>query len=119
MYTGSISYNQKLKLATVLALFLPLSLALPTTSNNINHHHHHHAERDINKFRVMTSRSGSPIHFLPLNAADTSFWLGGKTSSFCPPEVGSSCPKGDVTVLVGDGSALVSISPSTKRTFSL
>lgn len=97
-----------MKLASVLAL-LPLALALPTTTNNnINHHH---AKRDINKFRVMASRSGSPIHFLPLNAADRSFWLGGKTSSFCPPEVGSSCPKGDVTVLVGDGSALVSIFP--------
>lgn len=95
-----------MKLASILAL-IPLALALPTASNNNNHH----AKRAGNKFGVMAARSGSPIHFLQLNAAGTSFWLGGETSSYCPSSVGSACPKGDVTVLVGDGSGLVCLSP--------
>ncbi|RJE26329.1 IgE-binding protein [Aspergillus sclerotialis] len=43
-----------------------------------------------------------------MNANSTSFWIGKKTSAYCPPnvpEMGGVCPPGKDTVLVG-GSAL-------------
>lgn len=50
-------------------------------------------------FGVVAIRSGSPIHFLPVNAAGQRFWLGGQPVSYCPStveEVGG-CPPGDAT----------------------
>lgn len=59
-------------------------------------------------FTVMALRSGSPIHFLTMNARDQRFWLGGKTSSYCPTGVVPKCPPGNETVFVANGNALVS-----------
>lgn len=63
----------------------------------------------LGAFGVMASRSASPIHLTPMVANGTSFWLGGKTSSYCPPnvpEMGGKCPPGKDTQIIG-GSALV------------
>lgn len=63
----------------------------------------------LGAFTVMAARSGSPIHYLPMTANETSLWLGGKTASYCPKQVeemAGSCPPGNETVVVG-GSALV------------
>jgi hypothetical protein len=50
---------------------------------------------------VTSVRSGSPVHFLPLNAAGFRFYLGGRTISYCPDKVRAegACPEGDKTVL--------------------
>ncbi|KAK5061323.1 hypothetical protein LTR84_007865 [Exophiala bonariae] len=50
-------------------------------------------------FSAVAIRSGSPIHFLPINAADFRFWLGGQTKSYCPKLVQDlgDCPPGDLT----------------------
>lgn len=76
-------------------------------------------QRDSNSstpstFGIMSARSGSPIHLLPLNANSGGFYLGGNTSSYCP--ISSGCPAGTETVFAGDGSALVSPHPSHHHT---
>ncbi|KKK18689.1 hypothetical protein ARAM_001193 [Aspergillus rambellii] len=55
-------------------------------------------------FTVMSSRSASPIHLLPMNAAGQSFWLGGEPGTYCP--LTSGCPPGNMTVLAGNGGSL-------------
>ncbi|OJJ50235.1 hypothetical protein ASPZODRAFT_49437, partial [Penicilliopsis zonata CBS 506.65] len=55
-------------------------------------------------FTVTAVRSGSEIQYLTMTAADSAFWLGGVTSSYCPETV-TDCPAGNQTVLV-DGVAL-------------
>jgi len=50
-------------------------------------------------FTVISARSGSPIHLLPLNAAGEKFYLGGQPATYCPTEV-NPCPPGDVTALI-------------------
>lgn len=52
-------------------------------------------------FGVMSTRSASPVHLLPLNAIGGKFFLGGSPSSYCPPQVGDACPNGTSTVLAG------------------
>ncbi|KIV85247.1 hypothetical protein PV11_00969 [Exophiala sideris] len=49
---------------------------------------------------VVSARSGSPIHFLRMNARGLRFWLGGDTLSYCPEEVEQidACPPGNETV---------------------
>lgn len=61
-------------------------------------------------FGVMSSRSASRIHLLPLNANGGKFFLGGKPSPYCPPQVGDVCQAypGNETVLVG-GEAMLSL----------
>jgi len=54
-------------------------------------------------FTVTSARSGSPIQYLPMNAADQKFWLGGQTATYCPTEI-NPCPPGNVTVIAGGGS---------------
>ena len=58
---------------------------------------------DQDYFTVTSSRSGSLIHLLPLNANGGKFFLGGSPSSFCPPQFGNDCKKypGKYTVFVG------------------
>ncbi|CAK37103.1 hypothetical protein CBS63078_8164 [Aspergillus niger] len=77
-------------------------------------------------FGIMSARSGSPIHLLPLNANSGGFYLGGNTSSYCP--ISSGCPAGTETVFAGDGSALdvevpggqqVYVAPSGALTFTV
>lgn len=64
----------------------------------------------LGAFGVMATHSGSPIHLSAMTANATSFWLGGKTNAYCPPnvpEIGGVCPPGNETQIIG-GSALVS-----------
>lgn len=80
------------------ALVLPLlAAAAPVEQANPN-------------FSVMAVRSASPIHYSQLNAAGQKFWLGGKTSSYCPHIDGLECPAGNQTVLAAGGNALVCFS---------
>lgn len=58
-------------------------------------------------FGVMAARSASPIHYLQMNADGGNFWLGGKTSSYCPNAQVSACPPGNQTVFAAGGNALV------------
>lgn len=53
-------------------------------------------------FSSLALRSGSPIHFEPLNARDNHIYVGGKTSSYCPTGV-KGCPKGNTTVFDTNG----------------
>jgi hypothetical protein len=58
-------------------------------------------------FSVISARSASPVHLLPLQARGGKFYLGGSTSSFCPENIpASSCPAGNTTVLVGGDKTL-------------
>ncbi|KAB8068392.1 hypothetical protein BDV29DRAFT_184639 [Aspergillus leporis] len=59
------------------------------------------AHNDPNAFTVVAARSASPVHFLPLNAAGSHFYLGGKASTYCPENI-PACPAGKETVLLGD-----------------
>ncbi|KAI9933976.1 hypothetical protein ASPWEDRAFT_35953 [Aspergillus wentii DTO 134E9] len=67
-----------------LLTLLPLAAALPTAE-----------KRASSSFGVMSARSGSEIHLLPMNAANGSFWLGEKANTYCPEAVeqaGGVCP---------------------------
>jgi len=53
-------------------------------------------------FGVMSTRSASPVHLLPLTARGGKFYLGGSgPSSYCPPNVADACPPGTDTTLAG------------------
>ncbi|KAF2012379.1 hypothetical protein BU24DRAFT_275815 [Aaosphaeria arxii CBS 175.79] len=53
-------------------------------------------------FSVLSTRSASPVHLLPLTARGGKFFLGGPgPSSYCPPQVGDGCPSGNTTVFAG------------------
>ena len=95
-----------MKLATILSA-LPLALALPHASNPSPNTVH---KRSQGAFSVMSSRSASEIHLLPMNAAGNFFWLGEKASTYCPSTVAqvAPCPKGQGTAFTGNGGALVS-----------
>jgi len=54
-------------------------------------------------FTVISVRSGSPIQYLPLNAAGQKFWLGGQPATYCPTQVDPNCPPGNVTAILGGG----------------
>ncbi|KAL1970219.1 hypothetical protein VTN77DRAFT_5379 [Rasamsonia byssochlamydoides] len=56
-------------------------------------------QEDSGTFTVMALRSGSPIHFLPMQAAGERFYLGGQPATYCPTEV-TNCPPGNQTVLI-------------------
>lgn len=82
---------------TLTSLALPLlAAAAPVTQSTANP-----------PFSVMSIRSGSPIHYLQLNAAGQKFYLGGSTATYCPTQV-TDCPPGNQTVLAPGGTALVS-----------
>ncbi|KAF2240825.1 hypothetical protein BU26DRAFT_191417 [Trematosphaeria pertusa] len=72
-------------------------------------------------FGVMSARSASPVHLLPLNAIGGKFFLGGSPSSYCPPQVGDVCNEypGNSTVLAGgDGTlSLAVIVPGGQRVY--
>lgn len=61
-----------------------------------------------NYFGGLTSRSGSNIHLLPINANGGHFFLNKPTSSYCPSEtVGcQACPPGNTTVFAGGKNTL-------------
>ncbi|PSN64231.1 hypothetical protein BS50DRAFT_65950 [Corynespora cassiicola Philippines] len=53
-------------------------------------------------FGVMSARSASPVHLLPVQARGGAFFLGGEASSYCPPSLPEgSCPSGNSTVFAG------------------
>ncbi|KAJ5648721.1 hypothetical protein N7490_005093 [Penicillium lividum] len=58
------------------------------------------------EFGVMSVRSGSPIHYLQMNASGQKFYLGGTTSSYCPSIQGLVCPPGNQTVFAPGGNAM-------------
>ncbi|PTU23511.1 hypothetical protein P175DRAFT_0500074 [Aspergillus ochraceoroseus IBT 24754] len=66
-------------------------------------------------FTVMSSRSASPIHLLPMNAAGQSFWLGGEPGTYCP--LTSGCPPGNMTVLAGNGGSLSVVVPGGQQIY--
>ncbi|KAL2852530.1 hypothetical protein BJY01DRAFT_208034 [Aspergillus pseudoustus] len=85
-----------MKLGLVSSLLPLLAAAAPTTAPQ--------APEQPAAFTVMASRSASPIHFLTMNAAGQSFWLGGSPATYCP--LPSNCPPGNLTVFAGNGGAL-------------
>ncbi|KAL4898692.1 hypothetical protein BDV59DRAFT_197571 [Aspergillus ambiguus] len=84
--------------------FLSAATALP---------HYNEARQTLaDSFTVMAARSASPIHFLSMNARGGHFWLGGKTSSYCPEqveEIGGACPPGKETAFFGERSLAVEV----------
>jgi hypothetical protein len=53
-------------------------------------------------FGVISARSASPVHLQELTARGGKFFLGGgPPSSYCPPQVGESCPSGNYTTFAG------------------
>lgn len=62
-------------------------------------------------FGVMSSRSASPIHLLPMNAAGQHFYLGGEPSTYCPLPDGKGCPPGTSTAFAPGGGSLVRARP--------
>lgn len=60
-------------------------------------------------FGVISSRSASPVHLLPLTARGGKFYLGaGDPTSYCPAEsIGAAnCPPGNTTVFAGGDKTL-------------
>lgn len=59
-------------------------------------------------FGVISSRSASPIHLLPLQANGGKFFLGGTASGYCPSEIGEACASypGNSTTLSGGNVSL-------------
>ncbi|KAA8643668.1 hypothetical protein EYZ11_003403 [Aspergillus tanneri] len=68
-------------------------------------------------FGVMSSRSASPIHLLPMNAAGQHFYLGGKASTYCPLPEGKGCPPGTSTVFAPGGSGLNVMVPGGQQVY--
>ncbi|GAA90599.1 hypothetical protein AKAW_08713 [Aspergillus luchuensis IFO 4308] len=64
-------------------------------------------------FTVTAYRSNSPINNLALTIFSGRFYLGGRTSSYCPPGVASEgeCPPGNETIIVGDNGLVRTPSP--------
>lgn len=62
-------------------------------------------------FGVMSARSASPVHLLPLNANGGKFYLSGTSSGYCPPNIGETCEKypGTETVFAGGYSGTLSL----------
>ncbi|KAI2787260.1 hypothetical protein POX_f07623 [Penicillium oxalicum] len=77
-----------------------LAAAIPGTRHQPHHHHNgtHHAV----SYGVVAARSGSPIHFLPMTAADSKFWLGGESRTYCPTLVPNCAQRTNETVLFGE-----------------
>jgi hypothetical protein len=88
------------------ALFslLTLASAVSIPVRNNGHSHSYRSSNGTSKSSVMSVRSGSPIHFLPLNAAHGSFWLGESASTYCPESVEEigGCPPGTTTRFAGE-----------------
>lgn len=55
-------------------------------------------------YGVMSARSGSPVHLLPMQARGQNFYLGGSPATYCPQPPVPSCPAGLATILGGLGS---------------
>lgn len=95
--------------AKSLVALLPLlgsTLASPIESRQVD------AELQNLHYGIMALRSASPVHFLQVNAIAGRLYLGGQTTSYCPPEqeYNSECPPGNATIFAGS-CALASKSP--------
>lgn len=60
-------------------------------------------------YGVISVRSGSPIHLLPMQARGLNFYLGGAPSSYCPQPPVTSCPSGEDTIYSGLGALVRSL----------
>lgn len=54
-------------------------------------------------YSVVSARSASPIHLLPMQARNQNFYLGGLPGTYCPQPPVSNCPFGVATVFAGLG----------------
>ncbi|EAW08764.1 putative IgE-binding protein [Aspergillus clavatus NRRL 1] len=97
-----------MKISALLAL-LPLASAasIPARSTNAN-----------SKFSIMSARSGSPVHLLPMNAVHGSFWLGESPSTYCPENIEElgACPPGTSTRFASE-TALDVVVPGGQRIY--
>ncbi|GKZ35116.1 hypothetical protein AbraIFM66950_005666 [Aspergillus brasiliensis] len=99
----------------LLALLLTTLSLLPTQSYT-----QESSSESTSSFTVTASRSNSPINNLPLTIFSGRFYLGGRTSSYCPPGVASEgdCPPGNETIIVGGNGLAVSV-PGGQQIFIL
>ncbi|KAK5653174.1 hypothetical protein OQA88_9273 [Cercophora sp. LCS_1] len=51
-------------------------------------------------FQLIASNPTLPIHGQPITAGGLHWNIGGTTSSYCPTQVGSACPPGNITTMV-------------------
>lgn len=79
-----------MKVSALLSL-IPLVAAMPGRRQESS---------STGSFGVTAARSGSPIHFLPLTAAGSHFYLGGKSQTYTPEGVNLGKPTND-TILTG------------------
>lgn len=96
-----------MKVSALLSL-VPLVAALPGSRVGTT------KTKDANgAFGVTAARSGSPIHFLPLTAQGSHFFLGGQSSTYCPSEVVPGCSaRTNDTIIYGQSALVSSPSPS-------
>lgn len=61
-------------------------------------------------FSLTADNPTLPIHGKPVTASGQHWLIDGQTSSYCPSQVGSGCPPGDVTgIVAGDGRAAMNV----------
>ncbi|PKX95949.1 putative IgE-binding protein [Aspergillus novofumigatus IBT 16806] len=102
------------------ALFslLTLASAVSIPVRNNGHSHSYRTSNSTSKFSVMSARSASPVHLLPLNAAHGTFWLGESPSTFCPESVEKvgGCPPGTTTRFASESALDVAV-PGGQRIY--
>lgn len=54
-------------------------------------------------YGVISARSGSPVHLLPMQAREQNFYLGGSPATYCPQPPVTNCPSGMDTIFGGLG----------------
>ncbi|KAJ5757309.1 uncharacterized protein N7511_006003 [Penicillium nucicola] len=84
-----------MKISALLAL-VPLVAAIPGKQAK----QAKQAESSDASFGVISARSASPIHLLPLNAVGSYFYLGGNAQSYCPEGI-PGCEQTNQTVITG------------------
>lgn len=100
--TKSFYYSEIMKATLSLTFLITLLAATVAVAAPAPSLHDDHPQPPYPpKITVMSARSASPIHLLPMNAAGRAFWLGGRTQSYCPVQVGNACPPGNTTVIAG------------------
>lgn len=98
-----------MKVSALLSL-VPLAAALPglRMSPNLK-------DNSNGAFGVTAAHSGSPIHFLPLTASGSYFWLGGHSETYCPGESVPNCYQQNNTILVGEHYLVRTITTSSQN----
>ncbi|KAH6625091.1 carbohydrate-binding module family 52 protein [Chaetomium sp. MPI-SDFR-AT-0129] len=59
-----------------------------------------------NPFTLTADNPGLPIHGKLVTASDFHWTINGETKSYCPGQVGDSCPKGDKTIIAAGGGGI-------------